>query len=182
MRLVLLDRDGVLNRDRSDYVLAPDQLHLEAGSAAAVARLNRAGVPVAVVTNQACVGKGLIDADGIAAIHGRLADLLAAEGAHMDLLLACFDHPDHATDRRKPGPGMLREALARFDVPAAAAPMIGDSLRDLQAAAALGCPRHLVRTGHGPKTEAALANAPDLAPVTVHDHLAAAVDHLLAAP
>lgn len=176
--LVLLDRDGVLNADRPDSVRAPEQLRMLPGAAAAVARLNRAGAKVCVVTNQSIVGRGVIDAAMLERIHARLADELDAAGARLDGLLHCPDPWDRPTRRRKPGPGMLEEALARFGADAADTPMIGDALTDLEAATAAGCPRILVRTGKGAETEA--AGLPGhVAPVTVHDDLAAAVDSLL---
>ena len=175
--LVLLDRDGVLNRDRPDYVKTPDELVMIEGSAAAVARLNRAGHRVAAVTNQSAVGRGLIDAAMLGRIHDRLRSHLAAAGAHLDALIECTDPPWAPSERRKPEPGMLCEALARFGAAAAETPMIGDSLRDLEAAAAAGCLRYLVRTGNGRKTEGRVPR--DLEPVRVFDDLGDTVDHLL---
>src|SRR5262249_11121162 len=95
-----------------------------------------------------------------------------------DAWFICTDHPDRATRRRKPGPGMLEEALAQFKAVPSDTPMIGDNLRDLEAAAAVGCPRHLVRTGHGAKAQAE-GIPPAVLPVRVHDDLAAAVTALL---
>jgi D-glycero-D-manno-heptose 1,7-bisphosphate phosphatase len=176
--LVLLDRDGVLNEDRPNHVLNPGQLVMIPGAAEAVARLNAAGHLVAVCTNQSCVGRGMIDADMLARIHDKLRDELARAGARLDLLLVCTDPPWAAGPRRKPAPGMLREALSRFRAPASETPFVGDSLGDLQAAAAAGCPRVLVRTGKGPATQAA-GIAPELLPVAVRADLAEAVDMLL---
>lgn len=178
MPMIMLDRDGVLNQDRADYVKTPEELVLVAGAAAAVARLNRAGVTTVVVTNQGGVGRGLLDEAMLESIHQKLNQDLARENARLDHILYCADHPDRPTQRRKPAPGMLREALDHFGASAAATPLVGDSLRDLEAAAALGCPRILVRTGHGEKTlETGLPES--VQPVTVHDDLAAAVEALL---
>ena len=178
MRLVIIDRDGVLNEESAAYIKSPAELIMIAGAARAVARLNRAGIKVAVCTNQSVVGRGIIPMQMLDKIHERLTENLAADGARLDALFMCTDHPDQATRRRKPGPGMLEEALRRFQASAAETPMIGDSLRDLEAAAALGCPRHLVRTGHGARTQA--DGIPEkLLPVRVHDDLAAAVTALL---
>jgi D-glycero-D-manno-heptose 1,7-bisphosphate phosphatase len=181
MRLVLLDRDGVLNEDRPDYVKHPGELALIPGSAAAVARLNRAGALVAVCTNQACVGRGIVAPAMLDRVHDHLRELLAREGARIDLLLVAPDPPWAASDRRKPGPGMLREALARFGAEPAATPFVGDTVTDLQAARAAGCRRVLVRTGQGRATQAQ-GIAPELLPLAVHDDLAAAVAALLAPP
>jgi D-glycero-D-manno-heptose 1,7-bisphosphate phosphatase len=180
MEMVLLDRDGVLTEDRADSVKHPDELVLLPGAAEAVARLNRAGVRAVVVTNQSVIGRGIIDNAMLERIHDKLHAELAGAGAHLDAIIVCPDHPDRPTVRRKPGPGMLREALARFAAEPAEAPMVGDSLADLEAAAALGCPRVLVRTGKGAVTEAKGLPAHVL-PVSVYDDLARAVDALLKA-
>lgn len=178
MALVLLDRDGVLNQDRPDSVRTPDALVMIPRAAAAVARLNRAGVRVAVVTNQSIVGRGLIDEAMLGRIHDRLAAKLAEDGARLDALLVAPDAPDAATDRRKPAPGMLNEALAQFGERPDKCPMIGDALRDLEAAKAAGCPRVLVRTGKGRATEADSWPA-DIDPVSIHDDLWDAVEAML---
>jgi D-glycero-D-manno-heptose 1,7-bisphosphate phosphatase len=178
MKLVLIDRDGVLNEDSPAYIKNPGELIMIPGSARAVARLNRAGLKVAVCTNQSVVGRGMIGLDMLDRINEKLAGELAREGARLDALFMCTDHPDRPTRRRKPAPGMLEEALRQFRADAAETPMIGDNLRDLEAAAAIGCPRHLVRTGYGAKVQA--AGLPDsVLPVRVHEDLAAAVTALL---
>ena len=178
-RLVLTDRDGVLNEDRPEGVRSPEELRLIEGSAEALARLNRAGIPVAVVTNQSGLGRGVLDEAGLTAIHRRLEAALAeAAGARLDLILVAPDAPERAGPRRKPGPGMLLEALARFQVGAENAVMIGDDLRDLEAAAAAGCRRILVRTGKGARL--ADAGLPErLRPVELCRSFADAVDRLL---
>lgn len=181
MKLVLLDRDGVLNQDRADFVKNPGELVMIPGSAAAVARLNRAGIKVAVCTNQSCVGRGIIGPDMLDRIHDSLRDHLAAAGGHVDLLLHAPDAPDAATDRRKPGPGMLREALAQLRVAPHDAVMIGDNLIDLQAAVTAGVARILVRTGKGAAMQARGLPA-EVLPVTVRTDLADAVDRLLGDP
>ncbi|MBI3451886.1 MAG: HAD-IIIA family hydrolase, partial [Rhodospirillales bacterium] len=170
----MIDRDGVLNQEVPNYVKSPDEMIMIPGSAAAVARLNRAGMRVAVCSNQAAIGRGIIDMAMLERIHARLADELAREGARLDAIFICPDPPWAPTRRRKPAPGMLEAALQRFGAAAAQTPMIGDNLRDLEAAAALGCPRHLVRTGHGVKVQAAGLPAAVL-PVAVHDDLQAAI-------
>jgi D-glycero-D-manno-heptose 1,7-bisphosphate phosphatase len=177
-KLALLDRDGVLNEESSAYIKSPAELTMIPGSARAVARLNRAGIKVAVCTNQSVVGRGIISVDTLELVHAQLRRALAAEGAYLDAIFVCTDHPDRPTSRRKPGPGMLEEALLMFDADPESTPMVGDNLRDLEAAAAVGCPRHLVRTGHG--TTVDVAGLPQLLlPVGVHADLAAAVAVLL---
>jgi len=176
--LVLLDRDGVLNEDRADFVKTPAELVMIADAADAVARLNAANHTVAVVSNQSVVGRGLMSSDDLDAVHATLKNALTAASGHLDALITCTDPPWAATPRRKPGPGMLQEALDRFDATPENAVMIGDATRDLEAAAVLGIRRILVRTGKGRATEADLPAA--LQPVTVYDDLARAVDALLA--
>lgn len=179
MRLALLDRDGVLNVDLAQSVRHPGELAMIPGSAAAVARLNHAGIRVAVVTNQSVVGRGIVSPDMLERIHDRVRAALDREGGRIDAWFVCPDPPERPTDRRKPQPGMLREALARFRTAPGDAVMIGDSAGDLEAAAAVGCRRVLVRTGKGAATQAQ-GLGPHLLPVAVHDDLAGAVAALLA--
>ena len=177
-QLVLLDRDGVLNIDRTDFVKSPDELILIPDAAAAVARLNRAGIKAVVVSNQSSVGRGIIDEAMLARIHEKLAADLAAKGAVLDAVIVCTDAPENATERRKPGAGMLREAIEKFRADPARTIVIGDAVRDLEAAATIGCQRVLVRTGKGAATEQAGIPA-HLRPVAVHDNLGRAVEALL---
>ena len=176
--LVLLDRDGVLNEERGDFVKSPDELVMIDGSAGAVARLNAAGHRVAVITNQSVVGRGIIPNEMLDRIHDALRTELAQVGARLEDIFVCTDAPWAATERRKPGAGMLREALARYRGTPDETPMIGDSLRDLQAAAAAGCRRILVRTGNGAATQAGGLPG-DILPVAVYENLGGAVDALL---
>jgi len=178
MRLVLLDRDGVLNADRPDSVKSPAELAMIPGAAGAVRRLNEAGLLVAVCTNQGVVGRRIIDEPMLERIHDKLRGELAREGARLDALFQCCDPPDAPGPRRKPAPGMLREAMARFRVPPHETVMIGDALVDLEAAAAAGCRRMLLRTGKGRQTQAAGIPAHVL-PAAVHEDLPAAVEALL---
>jgi D-glycero-D-manno-heptose 1,7-bisphosphate phosphatase len=175
-RLVLLDRDGVLNEDRLDYIKSVNELIVLPGAAEAVARLNRAGCKVVAVTNQSAVGRGIISLAGLDAIHAALTARLAASGAALDAILFAPETPDRATDRRKPGPGMLLEAMARFDIPAADTLMIGDQPTDAEAASRALVDFILVRTGKGRATEATLAPGRALA---AFDDLAGAVAALL---
>ncbi|MBL8704162.1 MAG: HAD-IIIA family hydrolase [Rhodospirillales bacterium] len=175
-RLVLLDRDGVLNVDRPDSVRHPDALELIPGAAAAVARLNKAGVIAALVSNQAVVGRGEVAPSMLDHIHAKMRTLLQQAGAHLDAEFVCTDA--HDSPRRKPAPGMLLEAMARFGAAPAETMMIGDALRDLEAAAAAGCPRVLVLTGKGAETASDLPDR--VRPVAIRADLAAAVDALLA--
>jgi D-glycero-D-manno-heptose 1,7-bisphosphate phosphatase len=174
----MLDRDGVLNVDRPDSVKTPDELVMLPGAAAAVARLNRAGIKVALVSNQSVVGRGVVSAEMLDRIQGKLREALARDKARLDFVAICTDPPWAASERRKPGDGMLREALRRFSLSPYEAVMVGDAIGDLQAAAKAGCGRILVRTGKGAATQAA-GIPPDLLPVTVRADLNEAVVHLL---
>lgn len=178
--LILLDRDGVLNQDRSDFVKTPDELVLIPGAAEAVARINALGWPVVVCTNQSCIGRGIITEERLTLIHNHLRDQLARAGAHLDEILFAPDPPWAETERRKPGAGMLREAMMKYRASPDATVFIGDDTRDLLAAAKAGCRRILVRTGKGPATQAK-GLPPEVLPVTVAETLNDAVDRLLAA-
>jgi D-glycero-D-manno-heptose 1,7-bisphosphate phosphatase len=178
MRLCLLDRDGVVVINRSDNIKRPEQLVLIDGAAAAIGRLNRAGVAVAICTNQPEVGRGAMTREELDAVHDALHARLRQHGAFVDRILTCtsiFKCP-----RRKPGPAMLREALAAHGAGPAETPFIGDQADDLQAAFHAGCRRVLVRTGLGEKTLA--KGLPGyVAPVAVYADLAEAVRALLPA-
>lgn len=176
--LILLDRDGVLNEDRPDHVKNPGELVMIEKSAAAVARLNRAGHKTALVTNQSGLGRGLYDETMLEKIHEKLVAELRSAGGHLDAIFICPDAPWAATPRRKPEPGMLREAMQQFRCPASDAIMIGDALRDLEAAAKAGVKRILVRTGKGRQTQA--EGLPHrVLPLSVHENLWQAVESLL---
>lgn len=179
MKLVLLDRDGVLNEDRRDHVRTPGELVMIPRAAAACARLNQAGLKVAIVSNQSGIGQGFLSGDMLERIHARLRDELRAHGAHVDLILTCAAPPTSDDPRRKPRPGMLLEAMSHFRASPAATVMIGDQHRDLLAARAAGVRRILVRTGKGAETQAQ-GLGEDILPVSVYDDLHAAVAALLA--
>jgi len=180
MKLVLLDRDGVLNEENSEFIKSPDEFVMIPGAAVAVARLNERGHKVAIVTNQSVIGRGMIDEAMLNKIHDKLRLALKNEGGWVDAIYVCFDHPNYATERRKPGSGMLQEALTQFSAKASETPIIGDQLIDLEAGAAIGCPRMLVRTGRGAKTQA--AGLPHhVHPVAIYSSLVAAVDSLIVA-
>ncbi len=178
MKLILLDRDGVLNEERKDFVKNLDELVILPGVPEAVAKLTQAGHIIAVCTNQSGVGKGLMTEETLHIIHAHLAKIVMKEGGRIAHFFACTETPENATRYRKPGPGMLEEAMRMFDAGPEATVMIGDSLRDLQAAAAAGCRRILVRTGNGLATiEAGLPRA--VLPVAVYDDLRASAHALL---
>jgi D-glycero-D-manno-heptose 1,7-bisphosphate phosphatase len=177
-KLVLLDRDGVINEDRADFVKTPEELIFIPGALEAIARLTQAGFKTAIVTNQSCIGRGIATEEQIEKIHTLICAAVAAAGGSIDAVFCCPDAPDAATRYRKPGSGMLEDALELFGAKAAQSPLVGDALRDLQAAAALGCPRYLVRTGKGEATLSA-GLPKEVAPVTVTENLSTAVEDIL---
>jgi D-glycero-D-manno-heptose 1,7-bisphosphate phosphatase len=152
MKLVVLDRDGVINHDSSAYIKSPAEWRALPGSLEAIARLRKGGWRVAVATNQAGVGRGLFDMATLGAIHSRMTAAVAAAGGHLDAIFFCPHAPEAQCGCRKPRPGMLQEIGRRFSVDPAAMVMVGDSLRDLQAAQAVGARAMLVLTGNGADT------------------------------
>jgi len=176
--LVLLDRDGVLNQDRPDHVKTPDEFVMLPRAAEAVAALNGARAKVALVTNQSGLGRGLFDEAMFARIEEKLSNALRTGGGHLDATFVCPDPPWAASDRRKPGAGMLEEAMRQFRAPPRETIMIGDALRDLEAAAKLNVRRILVRTGKGAKTQSDGLPSHVL-PVEVHNDLWDAVQEIL---
>ncbi len=176
--LVLLDRDGVLNRDMKTGILRLDDFEILPGVPHALARLTQAGYRLAICTNQSAVGRGQLSIATLDAIHAILCDEVARAGGRIDRIYYAPDAPENPSHRRKPNPGMLEEALQHFAAEAASTWFVGDTLRDMQAAAAVGCPRILVRTGHGTETEqAGLPEA--VQPVLIRDDITAAVAHIL---
>ena len=150
---VLLDRDGVINVERGDFVYRPSLWAPCHGSAGAIADLNRVGLKVGVCTNQSAVGRGLMSLSELDAVHAHMHRLLAEERAHVDALYACTHSPSVSCRCRKPAPGLLHRTLADFGTPPHRACFIGDSLIDLEAARAAKCVPILVRTGKGAQIE-----------------------------
>ncbi len=176
MKLIILDRDGVINYDSDDYIRSADEFVPLPGSLAAIARLKQAGWTVAVATNQSGIARGYYDEATLTAMHDKLARLLAEKGAAIDYLVWCPHGPDDACACRKPQPGMYQAIARHFKTDLKDIPVIGDSLRDLEAARAVGARPILVRTGKGERT---LAAGHDLAGIPVYADLAEAVDTLL---
>jgi D-glycero-D-manno-heptose 1,7-bisphosphate phosphatase len=155
---VIFDRDGVLNAEANDggYVRTPAQWRWLPGVLDSLARLSAAGIRISVATNQAGIGRGLVSSDALDAIHARMRNEAAHAGATIDDVWVCPHAPEQACRCRKPAPGLLLDALAASGVPRQATLLVGDDLRDLQAASAAGIQAALVRTGKGARTEAAL--------------------------
>lgn len=183
-RLVILDRDGVINEDSDAFIKSLDEWIPLPGSIAAIARLSQGGFTVVVATNQSGLGRGLFADSDLAAMHQRLRELVAAKGGHIAAIYHCPHKPDDGCSCRKPLPGLLDRLAADLRVPLAGAAVVGDSLRDLEAGLARGCQPFLVRTGKGRGTEQKLrASAhPLLDSLRIFDTLADCADYLLARP
>jgi D-glycero-D-manno-heptose 1,7-bisphosphate phosphatase len=189
MKLIILDRDGVINHDRDDYVKSAEECVPINGSIDAIVRLNKAGFTVVIATNQAGLAKGKFELDDLEAMHEKITGLVEEKGGELGGIFYCPHHPDDKCKCRKPMPGMLDAIEAEFNTSVESSYFIGDSLRDLQAGVTKGCKPILVKTGNGEKTLAQLADS-DLqtdAPlisaqqVQVFDDLATAADFILAA-
>lgn len=152
MKLAIIDRDGVINYDSDQYIKTPAEWKPIPQSLEAIARLNHAGYRVVVATNQSGVGRGLFDMSTLNAIHDKMYRALATVGGRIDALFFCPHIDESNCDCRKPKPGMLLDIAKRFNVDLKNVPFIGDSLKDLQAAQAIGAKPILVLTGKGEKT------------------------------
>lgn len=152
-KLIILDRDGVVNFDSDQFIKSPEEWKPIPGSLEAIARLNQAGFRVVLATNQSGVGRGLFDMAMLNAIHDKMHKALAQAGARVDALFFCPHAADSDCGCRKPKPGMFQEIGVRFNVSLDGVPCIGDSLRDLEAAAAVGGQPILVLSGKGLATK-----------------------------
>ena len=146
---VLLDRDGVINRNRGDYVKSWDEFEFLPGSLEALRMLAEHEAKVVVVTNQSAVGRGIISPDELERIHARMNEEVEAHGGRIDAILCCPHSPDDGCHCRKPRPGLLLEAMDRFQLDPNLCYVVGDSLNDLMAARAAGLPFVMVLTGQG---------------------------------
>ncbi|MEI6737623.1 MAG: D-glycero-beta-D-manno-heptose 1,7-bisphosphate 7-phosphatase [Pseudomonadota bacterium] len=174
--LIILDRDGVINEDSAQFIKSPDEWKPIPGSIEAIARLNQAGYRVVVSTNQSGIGRGLFDMATLAAINDKMVEMVFRQGGRIDAIFFCPHTADDKCHCRKPRTGMFEDIATRFKVGLTGVPTIGDSLRDLQAGAAVGCTPILVLTGKGKKTK----DEGDLPKGTrVFADLAEAVRHLV---
>lgn len=175
MRLLILDRDGVINEDRDDYVKSADEWVPIPGSLEAIARLSRAGWRIAVATNQSGLARGLFDMAALNAMHRKMHDLVAEAGGRIEAVFFCPHGPDDGCTCRKPLPGLFRAIGERFGVDLAGVPVVGDTVRDLAGAVAVGARPYLVLTGKGARHR----NDPQLPPGTeIHPSLAALAECL----
>ncbi len=176
MKIVILDRDGVINYDSRQFIKSPAEWRPIPGSLEAIARLGQAGYRVVVATNQSGIGRGLFDMDTLNAINDKMHRAVLAAGGRIDAIFYC-PHPIEANcNCRKPRTGMFERIANCFNIEMPGTPAIGDSLRDLQAAAAVGARPLLVLTGKGTQTKAE-GGLPE--GTLIFPDLAAATDHLL---
>jgi len=180
-RLVILGRDGILNAYREDHVKSPDEWEPIPNALEAVARLNHAGWHTVVATNQAGIGRGMIDMASINAVHQRMMQRLAEVGGRLDAVFFCPHTPEDDCECRKPKPGLMKQIGLRYGIELRTVPMVADTLRDLLAARAAGCEPHLVRTGRAAAlTDAQVVEIVQQVPATeVHDDLGDFVDFIL---
>ena len=152
MKLVILDRDGVINYDSPDYIKSPEEWQALPGSLKAISLLNKAGIKVAIATNQSGIFRKLFTQNMLESIHLTLRNELEKHGGHIDAIYYCPHNPNNSCDCRKPQPGLLQQALENFSIQSIDACFVGDSFKDVQAAQAIGCKPILVETGNGKKT------------------------------
>lgn len=175
MKLIILDRDGVINEDSDAFVKSMDEWIPLPGSIDAIARLSQAGWTVAIATNQSGLARGYFSEQTLQAMHQRLRDLVTEQGGRIDLIRHCPHGPDDGCDCRKPLSGLFQQIAENYAIALDGVPTVGDSLRDLQAGAAMGCQPYLVRTGKGRITEGKSLPAG----TRVFDDLAAVASYLL---
>jgi len=155
MKLIVLDRDGTINYESDAFIKHPDEWRPIPGSLDAIARLTQSGWRVVVATNQSGIGRGFLDMATLNAIHAKMHRAVNQAGGRIEAVFYCPDTDQSQSPCRKPNPGMFYAIAERFNVALDQAPCVGDSLRDLQAAAAVGGQPILVLTGKGRKTRAA---------------------------
>lgn len=181
VKLVILGRDGILNDFRDDHVKAPEEWFPIPGALEAVARLNHAGWHAVVATNQSGIGRGMIDMASVNAVHAHMLRMLMKVGGRLDAVFFCPHTPEDHCDCRKPLPGLMGDIGKRYGIDLKHVPMVADTLRDLQAAAAAGCEPHLVLSGRAAGLDAQqIGHIVEQVPGTqVHADLDAFVDHLI---
>ena len=182
VKLIILGRDGILNEYRDDHVKAPAEWVPIPGALEAVSRLNHAGWHAVVATNQAGIGRGMIDMASVNLIHAHMNKLMQAQGARLDAVFFCPHTPEEQCECRKPLPGMMLEIGERYGVDLDHVPVAADTLRDLQAAHAAGCEPHLVRTGRAAHLDDAVVEqwCRQVPGVQVHADLSAMAEQLIA--
>lgn len=157
--LIILDRDGVINQDSEEFIKTVEEWKPIPGSIEAIAQLSKAGVPVAVATNQSGIARGMLSVDTLQAMHAKLIHLVEQAGGRIDTIAFCPHGPNDQCDCRKPKPGLLKSIGKTLNLPLHEAVVVGDSLRDLEAGEAVEAKPVLVLSGKG---KASLAAHPEL--------------------
>lgn len=178
MKLIIVDRDGVINEDSDTYIRSTDEWIPLPGSLEAIARLNRAGYTVTVATNQSGLSRGYFDLKTLSEMHRKMEFLLAEHGGHVDAMFYCPHGPGDGCECRKPKPGLLNDIGKRFQTRLDNVFFVGDTLSDIRAAFAAGAKPVLVKTGKGEKTEKLLQES-GFSDVPVYEDLAELVDDVL---
>ncbi len=182
-KLVILDRDGVINEDSEQYIRSADEWIPISGSIEAIVRLTKAGYKVVIATNQSGLARGYFTLKELSAMHDKLSNLVQLQGGRIDGIYYCPHGPDDNCQCRKPKTGLIDQIFMNFDASPNQTWLIGDSLRDLQAGASSGCNVALVLTGKGVKTQATLTNHPEelsgTKDVPVYNNLNSFVEKLL---
>lgn len=177
MNIILLDRDGVINEDSPHYIKSPEEWHPIPSSLEAIARLNKAGYKVVVITNQSGIARGYYDNATLDNIHEKMQQTLESYGGHIDAIFICPHHPDDGCECRKPKPTLLLQALMQYGATSENTVYVGDKWSDIEAAQAAGCTPVLVQTGQGDVT---LKNhAAPCQSIPIYDNLAHYVKDLL---
>jgi len=177
LQAILLDRDGVINRERVDYVKCWEEMEILPGALAALRLLAGLSIPICVLTNQSAIGRRIVSAQTVHELHTRLAALVAAHGGRLDAFFVCPHRPDEGCTCRKPKPGLLLQAAQRFGLDLTRCVFVGDSDTDRMAAMAVGCPSILVQTG---RRGVALPHLPDdAADVSIVTDLTVAAEDIL---
>ncbi len=178
MKTIVLDRDGVINEDSDAYIKSPEEWTPVPGSLEAIALLTKHGFTVTVATNQSGIARGLFDGVALAAIHHKMCSMVEKAGGFIDGVFFCPHGPNDGCNCRKPATGLLQQIEVEFQCVLPGAYMVGDSLKDVQAAQTYGMQAVLVRTGKGAQSEA-LLETNKLEDVPVYDDLLAATKQLL---
>ena len=175
MKLLVLDRDGVINEERPDFVRSAEEWVPYPSSIAAISKLTQAGYRIVIATNQSGLSKGKFDTMALNAMHAKMHRLTAQAGGHIDAIFYCPHTQEAQCGCRKPKPGMLIDIAKRYHVAPDTLIMVGDSLRDMQAITAVNGQAILVLTGNGKKTQ----QSPELpVNIRVFDNLSAVADYL----
>jgi len=178
MKLIILDRDGVINEDSDDYIKCPEEFIPIPGSFEAITRLCHADYKIVIATNQSGIARGYYDLDALNAIHTKMHRLLGVHGGKIEAIFFCPHGPDDNCNCRKPKTGLLDDIASRYNISLNGIPFIGDTITDINAACAAGALPYLVKTGKGNRTiENAKAN--DLLNIPIYNDLSDVTNHIL---